>query len=370
FICEIGKVGDSKAETKPIHKMQVVPFRSKNSDLTILIQVSNYSLQSGGFWKSVEIGNIKTVDKRIASLCAKSFTIFGVLILFAFYHIFLFILNFKNKSALFFSLICLSYAVRIIVSDEKALTIIFPSFNFDLLIRLEYLSLYLSILFFPMFFRAIFPKESNFYTLLISSVFLTALSILTLVLPLERINFTLNLFYVVGIFTFICLLIFLISSVRRKRTGALLFLSVSILFALTALNDSLSAMLIINTPFFLPLGFIIFMAGQSFVIATIFNEALVTSQKLKKEIENKNIELEEKVVERTQNLQEANKKLSVALSEIKTLRGFLPICSGCKKIRDENGEWEHIENYVKKNSTADFTHSMCPDCMKKFYPGV
>lgn len=60
--------------------------------------------------------------------------------------------------------------------------------------------------------------------------------------------------------------------------------------------------------------------------------------------------------------------LEQALNEIKTLRGILPICSHCKKIRDGKGSWEHVEVYVKSHSHAEFTHSICPDCMKKHYP--
>jgi hypothetical protein len=53
--------------------------------------------------------------------------------------------------------------------------------------------------------------------------------------------------------------------------------------------------------------------------------------------------------------------------EIKRLEGFLPICSFCKKIRNEQNEWQKIEMYISKNSQADFTHSICPDCAKTHY---
>ncbi len=53
--------------------------------------------------------------------------------------------------------------------------------------------------------------------------------------------------------------------------------------------------------------------------------------------------------------------------EIKKLKGFLPICSGCKKIRDDEGYWKQVEVYVRDHSDADFTHSICPDCAKKIY---
>lgn len=61
-------------------------------------------------------------------------------------------------------------------------------------------------------------------------------------------------------------------------------------------------------------------------------------------------------------------ELEKALSEIKVLRGILPICSNCKKIRDDEGYWNRIEQYIMEHSEAEFTHSICPDCTKKLYP--
>lgn len=62
--------------------------------------------------------------------------------------------------------------------------------------------------------------------------------------------------------------------------------------------------------------------------------------------------------------------LREALSKIKTLRGFLPICSSCKKIRNDKGYWEQIEVYIRDNSDAEFSHSLCPDCVSRLYPDL
>jgi PAS domain S-box-containing protein len=61
-------------------------------------------------------------------------------------------------------------------------------------------------------------------------------------------------------------------------------------------------------------------------------------------------------------------KLQKALSEVKTLRGFLPICSHCKKIRDDKGYWGQIESYIHEHSDAEFSHGICPECAEKYYP--
>jgi PAS domain S-box-containing protein len=61
-------------------------------------------------------------------------------------------------------------------------------------------------------------------------------------------------------------------------------------------------------------------------------------------------------------------ELTDALAQVKTLSGLLPICASCKKIRDDNGYWQQVETYIQKHSNADFTHGICPDCIKRLYP--
>jgi PAS domain-containing protein len=61
-------------------------------------------------------------------------------------------------------------------------------------------------------------------------------------------------------------------------------------------------------------------------------------------------------------------ELTSALACVRTLSGLLPICASCKKIRDDKGYWSGVESYIQRNSDAQFSHSICPDCMTKLYP--
>ncbi len=61
-------------------------------------------------------------------------------------------------------------------------------------------------------------------------------------------------------------------------------------------------------------------------------------------------------------------QLEKALQEVKTLSGLLPICTSCKKIRDEDKNWQPIEDYIAGHSEADFTHGICPECARRLYP--
>jgi hypothetical protein len=58
------------------------------------------------------------------------------------------------------------------------------------------------------------------------------------------------------------------------------------------------------------------------------------------------------------------------VSELMDLRSVIPICANCKRIRDDQEFWDHVENYFKKHLDIDFTHGICPDCFKKLYPDL
>ena len=69
-------------------------------------------------------------------------------------------------------------------------------------------------------------------------------------------------------------------------------------------------------------------------------------------------------------LKKEHDQLLQALKEIKTLSGLLPICASCKKIRDDKGYWNQIEDFIQQRSDALFSHAICPACAKKLYPDL
>ncbi len=69
-------------------------------------------------------------------------------------------------------------------------------------------------------------------------------------------------------------------------------------------------------------------------------------------------------------LQTRHQELQQALTQVKTLRGLLPICSGCKKIRNDQGYWQQLEVYISEHSEAEFSHGLCADCLQKLYPNT
>jgi sigma-B regulation protein RsbU (phosphoserine phosphatase) len=69
-------------------------------------------------------------------------------------------------------------------------------------------------------------------------------------------------------------------------------------------------------------------------------------------------------------LRRSNEELQKALREVKVLRGLIPMCASCKKIRNDGGFWQQLEEYLGEHSEAEFSHGLCQPCIKKLYPGV
>lgn len=100
--------------------------------------------------------------------------------------------------------------------------------------------------------------------------------------------------------------------------------------------------------------------GVCFIAALLLLVFYRWNRKLTKEIlKRRQIEAEKEIL---------IKDLTKALDEIKTLRGILPLCSFCKRIREDSGYWERVDVYIHKHSQADISHSICPDCLEENYP--
>jgi len=112
---------------------------------------------------------------------------------------------------------------------------------------------------------------------------------------------------------------------------------------------------------------------QSHIITIIFSTVCATTVSFfilqRQNVLNRSLSLKNIESERLKRgLEETVDELEVSLKQIKTLSGMLPICSVCKKIRDDRGYWNQIEKYICEHSNADFSHSLCPECAEKLYP--
>ena len=102
--------------------------------------------------------------------------------------------------------------------------------------------------------------------------------------------------------------------------------------------------------------------ADGYIIKPIANKELLARVQAMVRIKRAEDALREKEIEQ----QRLILKLQEALAEIKTLKGFIPICASCKKIRDDEGYWDQLEAYISKHTDAVFSHGLCPDCAEMF----
>ena len=126
---------------------------------------------------------------------------------------------------------------------------------------------------------------------------------------------------------------------------------------LIALNDVTDKIAVLNNLLLSILAAVLLVGGAVFVFFYKY------SGRIEKQLANYQNNLEHLVAERTEELERA-------MEEVQALSGLLPICSFCKRIRDDEGYWNQLEGYISKHSDAKFSHSICGECMKKHYPEV
>lgn len=140
--------------------------------------------------------------------------------------------------------------------------------------------------------------------------------------------------------------------------------------------------------FFMELSISDAMIGNRIIFIAVIRD-ITSKKKAEIVVRRARDELEKRVEERTADLKSSNLRLKTeaderkraqleqeetleelqqALQEIKTLSGFIPICASCKKVRDDDGFWNQIEEYISEHSDAHFSHGICPDCRDELYP--
>ena len=165
-----------------------------------------------------------------------------------------------------------------------------------------------------------------------------------------------NTVYYVGV---ILVLIFYYALIRTRFVWSL-FTGLVILFAfeLTLLLAHMPLRIILSSNFFFVSSFLIGLiacySSEYFARENYYLMVQIDDEKKRYAVVNES--LHQKIMD----LEEARAQISV-------LSGLLPICAGCKKIRDDKGYWIQIENYIAEHSDAVFSHAMCPECMEKFY---
>ncbi len=330
-ILSVGQVGLTPEATVPGYLPQIVDFALNANRLEFIYQVSNFHHHRGGAWELLYLGTDEQLNKIRERRLALDLILFGSILIMGLYHLTLFLLRKNDVSLCFFGLLCLGIAIRLLTTVERYLLHIFPGINWELFVKVEYLSVYLGVPIFALFVYKLFPR--NFHKPAVALIVAVdgVLAVIVALAPAKIFTQTL-VFY--QLFTMLCLLYalsVLILGAARKHEGTAVILFGFLFLSATVINDVLDANGLIQTGHFVQVGLFIFIFSHAYLLSSRYARAFTTIdlqrgelKRSQEELRNLSAHLEHlREEERAMIAREIHDELGQVLSTLKMDLGTL-----------------------------------------------
>jgi class 3 adenylate cyclase len=295
-----GTVGKNRDEETPSASEETFSFPVDGDTIELLIQVSNFHHARGGIWGKLELGTdaqIRAVRNRVIQ---RQWLLFGSLLMIGLYHFGLYALRRKEVEPLYFGIFCLAVALRAAVALDK--TLVSQYVPWELSLKTEYVTFFVSAQAGLMFFRSMYPHEFSRVFVRVLQIAWSLLVLLVLVTPARIYSHTTVIFYPLLVLTVGYAIYALVLAASRKREAAGLLSAGFLVLFVAIINDMLNQSRIISSGYWTPEGFLFLIFSQSYVLSARFARSLTLSEELS---EN----LEKKVQERTNELSLAKQQL-------------------------------------------------------------
>jgi class 3 adenylate cyclase len=310
-----GVVGTSVKQEVPEMRPEMRIIRTSD-EMDIVVQISNFFHSRGGIWKSWSIGTTeRLLHQRDVSIIGNIFLV-GVFIILFIYQMFVFFLRRSEYTAFWFGIFCLFVAVRVLVIQDRYIYVLFPHLSLNFTYRLEYLSAFETVVIWGFFLHTLFPSEFPKTILRIFGVTAIVEGILIIFPSTYFYTNLLPAFQLVSVLILLYYLVVLGLALRHRRTmSGFLFLSLMVVLVAVA-NDILYERLVINTGLFIQHTAFLFVIVQAYLLAKRISKAYQAAETLSAELNQANINLEHKVMERTSELEAEKKKADDLLLNI------------------------------------------------------
>ncbi len=371
---EIGQAGAPAAtrkEMKPDYYPMVIDIPGGYSEIDLVIHVSNFYHTQGGFWTVASIGLESEIRQQNNFDLVINLLIVGSLIIIGLYHLCMYVLREYTRTPFYFGLLALIIGIRALVTGDIHLHHFFNTFSWQLLIRVEYLTVYLAVPLFMKFQQSIFPEDfPRKLADVILGVCLT-FALVVVVTPVYFFTRTLVPFILVGITASVIYMVITAQSIRHQRVGARFFLIASVILFATFINDILVSLEILFTGYVAPWGFLVFMIIQAFLLSYRFYNSFKTIENQEYELRRHKDSLEETVEKRTAELMEANRQLL----SLTIIDGLTQIANRRRFDSYLDIEWQRMKREKKplalvlgdidffKNYNDNYGHQAGDDCL-------
>lgn len=390
----VGIYSSDPALARPAYDPQVYDLGRHSHQLNLRIDVSNHHHRLGGLWESISFGlNDKVAQNRENHVAMELFMV-GAIFVMGFYHLGVFSLRTRGKSALYFGLFCLLIGLRTLTTGEIFLQQIWPGLSWHLLIKIEYLTFYLGIPIFFLFIQIQFPDEIKKWTAQIVLVISSIAVFLVIFSGVKLFSLSLIYFQPFSMLAMLYLIYGLGLAFLRGEEGSTLVLIGLLSLVVAFVNDILYNSNIIQTGHLISLGLLVFILTQALLISIRFSKAYVTIDTQRIKLERTNVayqseiegrktaeqevlkqhnQLEELVKERTTELQLANEQLK----ELSRVDGLTGIANRRRLDEELDREWKRtlrekrplsvvlgdIDHFKFYNDT--YGHQQGDDCLRR-----
>ncbi|MCA9733437.1 response regulator [candidate division KSB1 bacterium] len=308
LLTEVGQVGTTRATSEPAYLPQVVEFSADTTVLDLTILVSNFHHKKGGVWEKILLGTNADIHAKREKNIFTDIFLFASIFIIGIYHIILSLMRRQAHATLYFGLCCLLISMRRLLTSEVYFLKLFPFTSWTALCRLEYLTIFLVVPIFALFFYSLYKEDFNkpiFHAILIMGI---VLSLVVLFTPVRIFSYTIPTYQTYLVFSCLYGFYVLIMSIRHKREGArLLLLGFFILF-ITIMNDILEYSWHLHTNEIVAFGQLGFIGSLTILIAYRYSNAFRTLDLQKAELSVTNEKYRHELQERIRTEKE-NKDL-------------------------------------------------------------
>ena len=332
LILESGKIGSSEETYKPGRKKQIGILKRENSQ-NIILQVSNFESKYGGPWGTFYLGEYKNIiSNRDKNLFLDLF-VSGAIFIIGIYHLGLYYKRKKDSTTLWFGLFCQVIFIRGLLTGEHFLHSQGEDL-FYLLIRIEYIFIPLGLISLSRFFSSLFSQlqKDRFITLFIYiNITLITINLLT---PLKIYSQLIEINQILAILLSLYIIIKLIIFIKQKIEFAKTFLFGTLFVVVSNINDILYSNEIVSTGFYFPIGLLFFIIFQSYFLSTKYSSAYSKSENLAEDLKSLAETLEQKVIERTNELNIEKQKSELSSEKTKKLNQMMEVIIQSKGTTD------------------------------------